>query len=165
MKQKCTFTFIMLLLTMLVLSACSSKSDPELNDKFSPLSSEKIYSSFESAYYDYYNEKFQNLSIDTISLSMGLDWFVDKYNEVYTGKADYFYISAFDTPNISTNDLVKMYNNSPDSLYYLKPFIDCYLLMNKDQKPSKEELEDIKEAILYALDYYINGKDFIGALE
>lgn len=165
MKQKRTVTFILLLLIVLGLSACSSKSDPELNDKYSPLSSEKIYSSFESAYYDYYNKKFQNLSIETVLLSMGLDWFVDQYDEVYTGKANYFYISAFDTPNISTKDLVKMYNDSPDSLCYLKPFIECYLLMDKDHKPSEEELETIKETILYALDYYINGKDFSGTLE
>lgn len=155
----------MLLLTVIGLSACSSKSDPELNDKFSPYSSEKIYSSFGSRYYEYYNEKFQNLSIDTVLLSMGLDWFVDQYDEVYTGKADYFYVSAFDTPNISTSDLVKIYNDSPDSFYYLKPFLDCYLLMNKNHKPSEEELENIKETILYALDYYINGKDFVGILE
>ena len=96
---------------------------------------------------------------------MGLDWFVDQYDEVYTGKADYFYVSTFDKPNISTSDLVKIYNDSPDSLYYLKPFLDCYLLMNKNQKPSEEELENIKKIILYALDYYINGKDFIGILE
>ena len=160
MKQNRTFIFIMLLLTMLSLAACSSKSDPELNDKFSPLSSEKIYSYSESTYYDYYDEKFKNLSIDTVSLDMGLDWFVRKYDEVYTGKADYFYIYAFDTPNDSTYDLVKMYNDSPDSLYYLKPYIDCYLLMNEDKMPSEEELENIKVTILYALEYYINGKDF-----
>lgn len=80
----------MLLLTMLGISACSSQSDPELNDKFSPLSGAKNYSSFDSTYYDYYNDKFNNLSIDTVLLSMGLDWFVNQYDEVYTGKSDYF---------------------------------------------------------------------------
>lgn len=76
MKNNRTFIFIMLLLTILGSSACSNQSDTELNDKFSPISSEKIYSSFSSKFYDYYNNKFQNLSIDTVPLSMGLDWFV-----------------------------------------------------------------------------------------
>lgn len=37
--------------------------------------------------------------------------------------------------------------------------------MDKDKRPSDEDMETIKETILYALDYYINGKDFIGTLE
>lgn len=84
---------------------------------------------------------------------------------ILQNQTDCFYISAFDTPNVSTKDLVKKYNDSPDSLYYLKPFLDCYLLMDKEHNPSKEELKIIKETILYALDYYINGKDFCGTLE
>lgn len=111
------------------------------------------------------SKKFDNLSIDTVSLAMGLNWFIEQYDEIYTGKAGYFYVSAFDTPNVSTNDMLKMYNSSPNSLYYLKPFVDCYLLMDKNSEPSKDELETIKETILYALDYYIDGKDFIGTLE
>lgn len=150
---------------VLGLSACSSKSDQELNKKFSTYNRENIYYSQDSKYYWYYEQKFENLPIDTVLLSMGLDWFVDQYDEVYMGKADYFYVPAFDTPNVSTYDLVNMYNNDIDNLNYLKPFIDCYLLMNKNSKPSKDELETIKETILYALDYYIGGKDFAGTLE
>lgn len=96
---------------------------------------------------------------------MGLHLLVIQYNDVYTGKEDCFYISAFDTPNISTNNLKILYNDQPDRLSYLKPFIDCYVLMDKDNKPSEDKLKTIKETILYALDYYINGKDFTGTLE
>ncbi len=165
MKQNRTFIFIMLLLIVLGLSACSSKADPELNKNFSPLNNESIYYYQDSQYFWYYKDKFQNLSIDTVSLSMGLDWFVEQYHEVYTGESDYFYISTFDTPNISTYDLVNMYNKDANKLNYLKPFLDCYLLMDENQKPSEDELETIKKTIMYALDYYISGKDFGGTLE
>lgn len=155
-----------LLLFILGLTACSSKSDQELNKNFSPLNNESIsYYAKDSQYYWYYRDAFENLPIDTIPLSMGLDWYVSQYDDVYVGKEDFFYISAFDTPNISTNDLVKLYISSQDSLYYLKPFLDCYLLMDKNHSPSEEELKLIKETILYALDYYINGNDFIGTLK
>lgn len=164
-KNNKKILYLFYIFFILGLTACSSKSDTELNDKFSPISSEKIYSSADSQYYSYYRDKFENLSIKTIPLSMGLDWYVENYHEVYTGKTDYFYVSAFNTPNISTDDLISIYNKDTDTLYYLKPFIDCYLLMDKNKKPSEEELQTIKETILYALDYYINGKDFVGTLE
>lgn len=162
-KRK-TLVILTLCLLILCLSACYRKSDPELNLEYSPLRSGE-YSSFQNQYCNYYEEKFQNLSIDVILLSMGLHSFVEQYDNVYTGKEDYFYRSEFDNPNYSTKDLVNLYNKNPDDLYYLKPYIDCYLLMDKNKKPSEKELENIKETILYALDYYLKGKDFIGTLE
>ena len=167
MKKNTTKIILFILCFLLCgLTACSSKSDPELNKDFSPIKSEgAIYSHRGSKYCDYYEDKFQNLSIDVVALTMGLDWFVRYYDDVYTGKEEYFYISAFNTPNISTEDLVDLYNRNPDGLYYLKPYLDCYQLMNKNKKPSEEELETIKETILYALEYYINGKDFTGTLD
>lgn len=144
----------------------TTKPDPELNKKFSPYGGEDIYPYYDSQYYKYYENKFENLPIDTVLLSMGLHWFVDSYDKVYTGKTDVFYEHGFDgSPNRMTKDLLALYNTDSEKYYYLKPLLDCYLLMNEDYKPSEEELETIKETILYALDYYINGKDFIGTLE
>lgn len=151
---------LFIICTMMMLCGCS-KSDPELNEEFSPLSSSSTYKS-NSEYYYFYSEKFNNLHIDTVSLSMGLDWFVDQYDLVYQGEEKYFYVSAFNTPNVSTNELLNMYNNDKDNLYFLKPFLDCYILMDKNKEPSEEKMKEIKSTILYALDYYCNGKDYIG---
>ena len=144
---------------MMMLCGCS-KSDPELNEDYSPYNSSSIYKS-NSDYYSFYSDKFDNLPIDTVLLSMGLHWFVEQYDLVYQGKEKYFYISAFDTPNISTKELLKMYNDDKENLYFLKPFLDCYILMDKNNEPSDEDMQNIKSTILYALDYYCNGKDFI----
>ena len=150
---------VFIICTMTMLCGCS-KADPELNEDLSPLSSSSTYKS-NSDYYYFYSDKFNNLSIDTVPLSMGLDWFVEQYDLVYQGKEKYFYISAFDTPNTSTNALLGMYNDDKENLYFLKPFLDCYILMDKNSEPSDEDMQNIKSTILYALDYYCNGKDFI----
>ena len=151
---------ILLIICISVMLCGCSKADPELNDSFSPYNSESPYNS-DSEYYYSYADKFDNLSIDTVLLSMGLNWFVEQYDSVYQGKEKYFYISAFDTPNISTNELLSLHNNDKENLYFLKPFLGCYVLMDKNDEPSDEDLQNIKDAILYALDYYYNGKDFI----
>ena len=158
--------FSILFFIIIYLYTNTNKSDPELNLSFSPIRG-GIYNyhynpNINDQYYWYYQDKFNNLPIDiTFPISLKLDWLIIKYDEVYTGKEDYFYIWGWD----DSNDLLKLYNNNPESYYYLKPYLDCYLLMDRNKKPYKKELETIKEAILYALEYYINGKDFVGSLE
>ncbi len=154
---------MIIILCTIILCGCA-KIDLELNEEHSPYNSSSPYNS-NSDYYFYYKEKMENLSIDAVTLSMGLDWFVNQYDMVYQGKENYFYVSAFDTPNISTNELLNMYNNDKDNLYYLKPFLDCYVLMDNSIEPSEEDMQNIKTAILYALEYYYNGKDFKGNLK
>lgn len=130
-----------------------TQSDKELN--------RKLY--YEIAhndkYLDYYKLLFDDEGYNT-NLKMGLDWFVMTYDDVYTHKSKTFYSSAFDTPSTSTKELLRLYNSDTKKYYYLKPYLDCYLLMNKEHEVSKEELENIKSTILYAIDYYINGVDY-----
>lgn len=138
---------------MSVMLCGCSKADPELNEKFSPYNAASTYKS-NSEFYYFYADKFDDISIDTVSLSMGLDWFVEQYDFVYQGKEKYFFVSAFDTPNISTKKLLDIYNADKENLYFLKPFLDCYILMGKNSEPSDEDMQNIKDTILYALDYY-----------
>ena len=160
--KKCAVK-LMIMVCILMLCGCA-KADPELNENYSPYNSSSTYKS-DSKYYSYYAEKIEKLSIETVLLSMGLDWYVDQYDMVYRGEEKYFYVSAFDTPSISTNELLNMYNADKDNLYYLKPFLDCYVLMDKNDEPSDEDMKVIKESILYALEFYYNGKDFVGKLD
>lgn len=136
----------------------TSRPDPELNEKL------YIENYKSTKYLDYYRDLFIQVGYST-HLKMGLDWYVIQYHEVYTNKSNVFYSGAFDSRDNSTRKLLNLYNSDNETYYYLKPYLDCYLLMDKDRKPSDEKLETIKETILYALDYYINGEDFVGTLE
>ncbi|MBD5555225.1 MAG: hypothetical protein HDQ95_07800 [Roseburia sp.] len=146
-----------------ILVAYQTRPDPELNAAFSPIDPKHTYYRTDSQYFLYYEHKFQDLPVDAVSLSVGLHWFVERYDEVYTGKRKYFYESAFE--GWYTKDVLKLYYSDNEKYYYLKPFLDCYLLMDEDYRPSDSKMETIKETILYALEYYCNGEDFVGTLD
>lgn len=140
----------------------TTQPDPELNiELYCDMRHNKKY-------LDFYSSLFKKLNFE-INFSMALDWVVISYEDIYTNKEDIFYNGAFDSRQKSgeknVKDLLDLYDTDNEKYYYLKPFLDCYLLMNKDHKPTEKELETIKKTILYALDYYINGKDFVGTLE
>ena len=150
---------IVMSLFLLGLAGCA-KSDPELNMKFSPYESGGSYCRANSEYLDYYNQRFRELSVETDLIDMSLHWFIEEYDKVYMGKSDYFYLKDINSDG-RYSDLIEVYNANQDTLYYLKPLCDCYQLMDHYQyiPPNESELENVKEKILYALEYYINGKD------
>lgn len=166
MKCKHYFTKILAIcIISFVLTGCS-KTDPELNEGTIDSIYDISMDNEKSKYLDVYREKFANTDIAgykdyTPRLVMGLHWFIEDYVEVYSGKDKYFYGNGFDTPAISTLELLNLYKADTEKYYYLKPYLDCYLLMDKDHKVTDKELVTIKETILYAIDYYVNGIDYV----
>lgn len=55
MKNHVCLLLVTMTMILFNLYGCASNEDPELNESFSPLSSEKIYSSSDSEYYNYYD--------------------------------------------------------------------------------------------------------------
>ena len=166
MKCKHYFTKILIIcIVSSVLTGCS-KTDPELNEDTINYLYETSTDNKKSKYLDIYRGKFANTDVDgykdyTPQLVMGLHWFIEDYIEAYSGKDKYFYGNGFDTPSISTLKLLNLYNTDTEKYYYLKPYLDCYLLMDKDSIVADEELATIKETILYAIDFYVNGVDYV----
>lgn len=155
MKKKIIIIINTIIVFMLSICIYTShtKSDTDLNR-------ELYYDiAHDSEYLEYYKTLFENEDYN-LNLKMGLDWFVLSYDDVYTHKTKTFYSNAFDTPSTSTNKLLNLYNSDNKKYHYLKPYLDCYLLLDEEDEVDKEELEKVKSTILYAIDFYINGVDF-----
>lgn len=134
-----------------------TQPDPELNSSF------YFQTIRYSEYMEEYKEYFEDLNFG-IHFSMSLYWFVSAYEDVYTHKSKVYYNGALDNfpdkGETNARGLAILYNSDPEKYYYLKPFVDCYLLMDKNHKVTDEGLKKIKETILYAIDYYANGVDY-----
>lgn len=135
------------------------KVDPELN-------SDLYYEvARNDEYLKYYKNLFEDIKYEN-NLKMSMHWIIMSYEDVYSKKEKTFYNDAIfeslttEANEKTTQELLNLYNSDNEKYHYLKPYLDCYLLMNKEHEVSKEELENIKSTILYAIDYYINGVDY-----
>lgn len=135
------------------------KVDPELN-------SDLYYEvARNDEYLNYYKNLFEDIEYEN-NLKMAIHWIIMSYENVYSKKEKTFYNDALfeswstETNEKSTQELLNLYNSDNEKYYYLKPYLDCYLLMDEENEVGKEELEKIKSTIIYAIDFYVNGVDF-----
>lgn len=163
MKKKASIIFFAILIFIIGIGICTYISIPKVDTE---LNSDLYYElARNDEYLNHYKGLFEDIGYEN-NLEMAIHWIIMSYEDIYSKKETTFYNGALfeswttKTSEITTKELLSLYNSDTKKYYYLKPYLDCYLLMNKKHEVSKEELENIKSTILYAIDYYINGVDF-----
>ena len=149
--KKIIFGIIICFLVITIITIITPKYDKELNNVYN-----NIYTECKTATYYYYSDLFKNSLPKKylLHLNSGLQGLIDAYDEVYSKKSKYFYHGMFEGL-YQAEPLNGLYNSDPEFYYFLKPFLDCYNLMDKNNEVSEKELLKIKETILAAKEFYI----------